>query len=116
MRPRIRKLLQDVIVAAESLPGHVAGATYEEYLANRTIRLAVEREFEILGEALRQIGDEDPAVLERIEGARRFIGFRNVLAHRYAQVDPVVAWGTIESAVPILVRQVRVLLAEVGDG
>ena len=52
------------------------------------LRAAVEREFEIVGEALSQLAQLDPAVADRISDYRRIIAFRNLLIHGYGQIDP----------------------------
>ena len=46
-------------------------------------RSAVERQFEIIGEALGQLARLDPAMAERITDFRRVIAFRNILVHGY---------------------------------
>ena len=58
-----------------------------DYLDNRMLRSAVERQFEIIGEALSQLAKIDPAVAARIPDLRRIVGFRNVLIHGYDRMD-----------------------------
>jgi hypothetical protein len=56
------------------------------------LRAAVERQFEIIGEAVGNLSKIDPQSAERIRGYRRLIAFRNVLIHGYAEVDDQLVW------------------------
>jgi uncharacterized protein with HEPN domain len=62
---------------------------------------AVERQFEIIGEALCKAIDIDPALGSRITASQRVIDFRNRLIHGYATVSPRVVWGVIEGYLPV---------------
>jgi uncharacterized protein with HEPN domain len=76
------------------------GKSYEEYLANKQLRYAVERCFEIAGEALTQLNKLDPSIAQQITDWRAIIGFRNVLIHGYA----VVPWcpPPVESVMTVM--------------
>ena len=76
------------------------------------LRSAVERQFEIVGEALRRAIQVEPSLTERITGTRRIIAFRNRLIHAYASVADEVVWGVIEGGLPVLMREVDDLLVE----
>lgn len=75
------------------------------------LRHAVERNFEIIGEALKRLAERDPQIAARIGDHRQIIAFRNVLIHGYDLVDHALVWDTIESHVPILLRDVERLVA-----
>jgi len=49
--------------------------------------LAVERSFEIIGEALNRVKKIDPETLEKIHEHRSIISFRNILAHAYDGIE-----------------------------
>jgi uncharacterized protein with HEPN domain len=105
-----KKLLLDVREAGESILQHTAGKSFATYEADRFFRRAVEREFEIIGEALNRLDRVDPAVAERVSELRRIVDFRNRVIHGYDTVDDVVVWGIIEKHLPQLAAEVASLL------
>jgi uncharacterized protein with HEPN domain len=109
---RRKKLLADTEGAAARITGFVEGKGFEEYAGDGLLQSAVERQFLIIGEAMRQLLRLDPDVAGRITHARRAIGFRDRLVHGHDLVDDEVVWDVIETHLPTLRRQVRVLLAE----
>ena len=74
------------------------------------LRAAVERQFEIVGEALSQLARVDKDVASMISEYRRIIAFRNILVHGYADVDDRLVWDIIETKLPALRREVAALL------
>jgi uncharacterized protein with HEPN domain len=70
----------------------------------------VERQFEIIGEALRRAVHVEPGLTERITNTRRIIAFRNRLIHGCASVADEVVWGVVEEDLPRLSREVQELL------
>jgi len=114
MRPRSAKLLEDVRDAAEFIRESARGKTLAEYRGNRMLRQAVERNFEIIGEALKRLAAHDPETGAKIGDHRQIIAFRNVLIHGYDLVDHALVWSTIEAQVPALLADVEALLAGKG--
>lgn len=70
------------------------------------LRRAVEREFEIMGEALNRLDRLDQSTAARISGLRDIVDFRNRTIHGYDTVDDVVIWGVIEKRLPSLIKEV----------
>jgi uncharacterized protein with HEPN domain len=105
-----KKLLLDVREADESILQNTSGKTVSEYSADHFFRRAVEREFEIIGEALRRIEQCDPPAAARISELRRIIDFRNRIIHGYDTVDDAVVWGVTETHLPLLIKEVTGLL------
>ena len=70
------------------------------------LRRAVEREFEIIGEALNSLDKLDPNI--EISSKRQIIGMRNRVIHGYDKIDDEIIWGTI-------VRHITVLKSEVAN-
>ena len=110
MRLEAKKLLEDVRYAAELIQQFVAGKRLADYEADPMLRSAVERQFEIVGEALNPLRKTDPDTADRIRHSSRIIAFRNILIHGYDMVDHEIVWDVIETHLPVLRRQVEALL------
>ena len=108
----MRALLWDVADAAAAVATFVKGRRLSDYLADRMLRSAVERECTIVGEALNQLRKVDPALADRIPELARIVGFRNLLAHGYAEIDHESVWRTVTENLPVLGRPVEVLRSE----
>jgi uncharacterized protein with HEPN domain len=112
MQPKTPKLLDDIRDAAAFIRQVTAGKTLDTYRADRVMRQAVERNFEILGEAVRRLARTDPETAARIGDHPQIIAFRNVLIHGYELVDAAQVWGVITRDLPSLEQQVIELLGE----
>ena len=80
------------------------------------LRSAVERQFEIIGEALAQLLRLDPNLRSRISDAGRIIAFRNRLIHGYSSVADDVVWGILEANLSSLRDEVATLMKELNKG
>ena len=112
MRRETRKYLDDMQRAAGLLAEFTSGKSLADYQRDAMLRAAVERQFEIIGEAMARLARVDEAVAVRIGGYRRIIAFRNVLIHGYADVDDRLVWDVVERSLPALLAEVRALLGE----
>ncbi len=79
------------------------------------LRSAVERQYEIIGEALNRLRKLDPAMAAVITECDRIIGFRNVLAHGYDSVDDRISWDIVQNKLPVLEKDVARLMDGAGD-
>ena len=102
MQRDARAYLQDVAEACAAILSALSGVDFDEYLATRFLRSAVEREFTIIGEAVAALARTAPEVFASITQARRIVDFRNKLAHEYSSVDDTFVWGIADRDVPIL--------------
>lgn len=112
MRSEAKKYLYDIQQAAELIATFTAGKTLADYEGDAMLRSAMERQFEIIGEALAQLARLDEALVSRISEYRRIIAFRNILIHGYTGVDHRIVWDIVESKLPTLRREVAGLLEE----
>lgn len=87
MRPESRKLLWDALQAAEKISRFTKGESFDDYELEEVLRSAVERQFEIIGEALDQLRIADPPTASGISELPRIVAFRNILIHGYASID-----------------------------
>jgi uncharacterized protein with HEPN domain len=115
MNNAAKKLLFDVVESARSIQAWRSGRTFADYESDRQFRRAVEREFEIIGEALNRLLRTDADLAERIEELPRIIGFRNRIIHGYDTVDDASVWGIIEGHLPALLEQSESLLRDAGE-
>jgi uncharacterized protein with HEPN domain len=116
MLPRnVRKYLFDIQEACQQLADFTAGKSFTEYASDALLQSAVERQFEIIGEALRQAIDCDPSVATAISDTGKIIAFRNRLIHGYASVSSEVVWGILERNLPVLRQEVAFLLTSCED-
>ncbi len=116
MRLEARKYLYDMQRAAGLLREFTGGKTLADYEGDAMLRSAVERQFEIIGEAMTNLAKVDEAAVGRISHYARVIAFRNILIHGYADVDDRLVWDVIETDLPTLGREVDVLLEEGAKG
>jgi len=111
MNEETKKNLIDVLQAANEIEDFVCGLSFESFQNNAIIRRAVERDFEIIGEALNRIKNTDCELLENISEHHRIIGFRNILIHGYDVVDEAIVWQAVTNHLPILVGEVKEILS-----
>ena len=112
MSPRTPKHLEDIRDACAFILEVTQDISSADFAADRLRRQAVERNFEIVGEALRRIDRNDPETFHQIPDCRRIIAFRNILAHAYDGVDHAIVWQIIEDDVPRLLEVVERLLTD----
>ena len=91
-----------------------ADKDFRDYERDAMLRAAVERQFEIIGEATAQLARLDQETAHRIGEYRRIVSFRNILIHGYADVDDRLVWDVVETKLPILRRDAEGLLREAG--
>jgi len=112
MQPKTPKLLADVRAAAAFILQGTEGRTLADYQSDPMLRFAVERNFEIIGEAARRLTQHDSQTAARVGDCSQIIAFRNVLTHGYDLVDDVQVWAIIQQDLPRLHGQVCALLRE----
>ena len=107
MNDEIRKNFIDILNAADEIQNFISGMTFKKYQETLVTKRAVERNFEIIGEALNRIKYKDSEIIENISEHHRIIGFRN---HGYDIVDEAIAWKAVTIHLPVLVKEIKELL------
>jgi len=88
--------------ACDLIASFTAGMNFRDYKHDARARSAVERQFQIVGEALHQLVKAHPEVASRIPSSRDIINFRHVLVHGYDKVEDEVVWGVVKVNLPSL--------------
>lgn len=115
MRRDPRALLWDIARAAEAIEQFTSGVDLAEYTASPLVHSAVERKFEIIGEALGQLRKAAPDLAARVPEAAQIVAFRNLLIHGYAVVEHARVWRTVHESLPALRQAVEGMLEELGQ-
>ena len=103
--------LRHMLDAAREALSFVAGRSSEDLGRDRMLVLALIKEIEIIGEAASRISDESRKALPRIPWPK-IIAMRNRLIHAYADVDLSIVWDTLTGALPELLRELEIALAD----
>lgn len=103
--------LWDMRDAARQAAAIIEAQSVEAFSGNAIHKLALERAFEIIGEAARRISDETRNAAPDIPW-RQIIGQRNIIAHEYGRVDHVLLYWTVVEKLPHLVDAIDALLGE----
>ena len=109
MDEMVKKYLFDIqqsLVSIETFIGDKKD--FSAYMQNKMLRRAVEREFEIMGEAMNKLDKVDPAI--PISSKKQINGLRNRVIHGYDKIDDEIVWGIIVRHLPKLKLEVNKLL------
>lgn len=108
--------LLDMAEACGLIREFATGRTFADYEADVLLRSAIERQFQILGEALVLLNRYAPNTAARIDDVRQIINFRNQIVHGYRSMQNRVVWDIIGARLPELRIQLDALLDEIDDG
>ena len=115
MTAREQKLLADIHSAAGEIPAKTRGKSEADYLADRDLRLIVERLFLVIGEAAARLRRESPQTSDRLPQTRSAVAFRNFLIHVYDEINDRIVWRTVSDDIQPLIAAVGRLLASGGQ-
>jgi uncharacterized protein with HEPN domain len=82
---------------------------FDKYRSNNILKRAIERDLEIIGEAVHRIIKRDPNF--PIVNAKRIIGLRNQIIHAYDNISDENIWAIITKHIPLLKDEVDSLIA-----
>ena len=112
MNPRSIKRLEDALEACVKIRDFTRNRSIEHFLESDLLRSAVERQWEIIGEALGIASREDPSVEDLIPELPRIVALRNRIIHGYDSVDPELVWDLAKTKVPALLAQLETALKD----
>jgi uncharacterized protein with HEPN domain len=104
--------LEDILEAVAAIGEYTAGKTFEDYVAERIVRDAVERNIERISEASRHIPQSLKSRHSEIEW-QKVAGIGNILRHAYPIVDDRVVWEVAIRDLPPLKATAEQMLREV---
>lgn len=108
MPHKTRKLLLDISLSCQEISEFIDGKSFEDFQKERMLQLAIEREFEIIGESLFRLSKiEEETLSKNIPEYRKIIDFRNIIAHGYDIIDEAALWDFAVNRVPDLLVKVE---------
>ena len=109
MSERDNKLLiEDILDALNRIEIYTEGYTFENYIDDSKTKDAVERNFEIIGEAASRISDDFKVLNLEIEW-RILKDFRNFIIHEYFGINNQIVWDTLVFRLPDLKKKLLLL-------
>lgn len=112
MRREAGAHLWDAAEAAKLVHEFALGKTEASFNSDLIVRSAIERQLEILGEALKRLRRDDIDTAARVPGLDRIVGMRNVLAHEYGYIDYEILWRATTNEIPNLIPILNQLVDE----
>jgi len=112
MDERILKWLYDIKIAIDEIEGYFDGKekNFFQYRNNIMLKRAIERNLEIIGEAINRIITKDNNFEDRITNAKAIIGLRNQVVHAYDNISDENIWSIIINHLPKLKDEIDNLI------
>lgn len=100
--------LEDILVSIHKIQNYVGDDSLDALIKNGMKIDAIVRNFEIIGEASRNVPQEIKDKYPFVEW-RKIADFRNILAHEYFGVDYEIMWDIIKNKLPGLVNDIKTI-------
>lgn len=112
MDKQLKTWLYDILRSIDEIEGyyHNKPMVFEHYVADIKTKRAVERDLEIIGEAVNRIVKKDSGF--SLTHAQQIIGTRNRIIHGYDSVSDEMIWSIVINHLPKLKQEVMLLLNE----
>jgi uncharacterized protein with HEPN domain len=110
MDTEIKTWLYDILQSIKEIESYFdeKPRKFEDYIKDIKTKRAVERDIEIIGEAVNRILKKDKSF--KIEHAQKIIGTRNRIAHGYDKISDNLIWSIVINHLPKLKIEVTVLI------
>ena len=114
MDERILKWLFDIKIAIDEINTYFEkeAKDFSKYQRNTMLKRAVERDLEIIGEAINRIITKDSSFLEKISNAKAIIGLRNQVIHVYDSISDEIIWSILINHLPKLKNEIENSIAQ----
>lgn len=112
MDERILKWLYDIKIAIEEIESYFEDheKDFTTYRKNLMLKRAIERDLEIIGEAMNRILNKDSSFQNKISNAKAIIGLRNQVIHGYDNISDENVWSIIINHLPKLEAEINNLI------
>ncbi|WP_057938099.1 HepT-like ribonuclease domain-containing protein [Algoriphagus resistens] len=107
MQPKLLKYILDIESVIEEIEfiKQKTQNNFNNFSKDIILQRAVERDLEIIGEAIRKMIEVNPNI--KITASKNIIGLRNIIAHAYDSVESEMLWGIIQKNIPVLADEIR---------
>ena len=106
-----RLFVEDILESIDLIEAYVKDMEFDDFRNDRKTIDAVVRNFEIIGEASRNIPDEIKNRYQNIDW-KGMIGLRNRIAHEYFGLDISIIWFILKQELPMLKEKIEMILKE----
>lgn len=112
MDRKLRKYLSDILSSIMEIESFMVDRPkeYATFCNDTLFRRGIERNIEIMGEAMNQVLKINPDI--QITSARKVVDTRNFVIHAYDSLNPDILWGIVVNHMPLLKSEVEILLSE----
>lgn len=114
MDERILKWLYDIKISIAEIDGffNEGKKDFFEYQKNLMLKRAIERNLEIIGEAINRIITRDEKFTSKITKSKSIIGLRNQVIHAYDAISDEYIWSILTNHLPKLNNEISELIKE----
>ncbi len=115
MKLETKKLIHEMEQATQLIATFAQGKQLSDYKADAFLRSAVERQLEIIGEAINRLRKIEPDLVVRIGNYQRIIGLRNVLIHGYDIISNEIVWDIVQNKLSALRHEIDEIKRDFGE-
>lgn len=105
--------VEDILEAVEKIDRYTANMDYEDFIADDMAVDAVLRNFEVIGEAAKNVPVDVREDFDEVPWSE-MAGMRDKLIHGYASIELEIIWKTVEEEIPLVRRRMETVRREIG--